>query len=94
MRLDESSILALAPERLLNQRVSRYGGDGMDVSMRDLTTDDARHVAKLYGALSTLLGELREALGVPAGDGRLPHRAWSPWACAMTARSTGSHGSM
>ena len=72
MRLDESSILALAPERLLNQRVSRYGGDGMDVSMRDLTTDDARHVAKLYGALSTLLGELREALGVPAGDGRAP----------------------
>ena len=72
MRLDDSSIIALAPKRLLNQRVSRYGGDGMDVSMRDLSTDDARHVVKLYGTLSTLLGELREALGVPVGDGRAP----------------------
>ena len=72
MRLDESSILALAPERLLNQRVSRYGGDGMDVRMQDLSRDDARHVATLYAALSALLGELREALGLPAGDGRAP----------------------
>ena len=24
----------------------------------------------------------------------LPGRAWSPWACVMTARATGSHGSI
>ncbi len=72
MRLDEPTLLALAPTQLPNLRVARYRGDGMGVRMADLTTDDARHVRRLYGALATLLGQLREALCIPAGDGTAP----------------------
>ncbi|MEO8336824.1 MAG: ATP-binding protein [bacterium] len=72
MPLDEPTLLALAPERLPNLRVARYGGDGMAVRMDDLTSDDARNVRRLYVALSALLGALREALCIPAGDGTAP----------------------
>ncbi|MEO8336401.1 MAG: ATP-binding protein [bacterium] len=72
MPLDAAAIIALAPERLPNLRVTRYVGDGMAVRMDDLTPDDARNVRRLYAALSTLLGELRKALCIPAGDGTAP----------------------
>ncbi|MEO5814358.1 MAG: ATP-binding protein [Gemmatimonadaceae bacterium] len=72
MQLDEQTLVALAPTLLVNLRVARYVGDGMAVQMADLTVDDARNVRRLYDSLAELLGRLREALCIPAGDGVAP----------------------
>lgn len=72
MAIDESVILALAPERLSNLRQARYGGDDMGVHMRDLPTGDVAGIRELYSVLSRLLGKLRVALRIPVGDGAAP----------------------
>ena len=72
MHLDESSLIALAPAQLANHRTERYGGGGMGVRMSDLAPDDQARIRALYLALSSLLGDLRIALRIPAGDGAAP----------------------
>ena len=72
MPIDEATLLALAPAQLTNLRQSRYGGDGMGVCMRDFSADDDARIRELYTVLSILLGELRVALRIPAGDGTAP----------------------
>lgn len=72
MHFDERFLLALAPAQLTNRRHARYGGDDMGARMGDLAADDAARVRQLYAALSSLLGELRMALRVPASDGGAP----------------------
>ena len=72
MLLDEPALRALAPEQLPTRRVARYEGDDMSVRMADLPAEDQARVRLLYDALSRLLGELRQALRLPAGDGRAP----------------------
>ena len=72
MHLDENSLQALAPAQLANRRTARYGGGGMGVRMSDLAPDDEARIRALYLALSSLLGELRLALRIPAGDGAAP----------------------
>ena len=70
--IHETTLRSLAPAHLRNHRVARYEGGDMGIRMSDLTPDNAARVRELYAALSALLGELREALGIPAGDGTAP----------------------
>ena len=72
MSFDDRFLFDLAPARLNNLRQTRYGGGDMGVLLSELPPDDATHVRELYAALSTLLGGLRVALRIPAGDGGAP----------------------
>ncbi len=72
MRLDEHILLDLAPAQLINLRQTRYGGGDMGVRMRDFPSDDETRVRQLYVVLARLLGDLRVALRIPAGDGGAP----------------------